>query len=113
MKKFVTVLTAAALTMGVSAASHAADKEVAFSYNPAAPVSAVYTDLRIQANKVCKSELGPLIYYAAGKCINDYVEQIVVKIDRLELTALHNSRVAGEAKIIQLTQLDPKALEKK
>jgi len=31
----------------------------------------------------------------------------------LELTALHNSRVAGESKIIQLTQLDPKTFEKK
>ena len=103
MKTLVTVMTAAAMTLGVAGTSQAA--EVAFKYNPNATVASVYSDLNTQANKICKAELGPLRHYGLTDCVTDYVGQIVGKIDRVELTAYHN-QMSSEGKVIKLAQLN-------
>lgn len=103
MKTLVTVMTAAAMTLGVVGTSQAAD--VAFKYNPNASVPSVYKKLNTQAKKVCVAELGPLRHYGLIDCVEDYVGQIVDKIDRVELTAYHN-QMTSEDKVIKLAQLD-------
>lgn len=106
MKTLVTLLTTAALTLGVSITSQAADAEqVAFKYNPKASVATTYTSLKSQARKICKNELGVMMQYSGGKCINTYVTEIVGKIDRVELTAYHNQMTMPESGTIRLASL--------
>jgi len=104
MKTLVTVMTAAALTLGVVGTSQAAD-EVVFKDDAKASVAEVYTDLNRQAKKICKTEMGAFRQYGIQRCVDDYVGQIVSKINRLELTAYHN-RMTSTGDIIELAQLD-------
>ena len=114
MKNFVTLLSATALTLMVSAHSHAGiSDEVAFTYNPSASADVTYTSLSKQAKKVCDGELGPLMHHGAAKCMDSYVSEIVGKINRAELTAYHNGRTSETTDVIQLAQLDQGVSEKK
>ena len=105
MKTFVSMMTAAVLTLGVATTSQAKD-EVAFSYNPDASVEKTYEALNQQATKICKDELGAFRQYGLRKCASDYMEQIVEKIDRVELYAYHNRMISGSSDIIELAQLE-------
>lgn len=102
MKNLVTVMTAAALTMGVAGTSQA-DEEVAFKYKPSESASEIYSDLNRQAKRLCKDELGAFARLNLRECMKDYVGQIVGKINRVELTAYHN-RMIGKEDIIYLAE---------
>ena len=103
MKTLVTVMTAAAMTLGVVGTSQASD-QVAFKYDAKASVAEVYSDLNRQAKKICKAEMGAFRQYGIDKCVNDYVGQIIGKIDRVELTAYYQ-RMTGKGELIELAEL--------
>ena len=103
MKKLAIVTALLATATLVTAKAHASENDVRFSYDASASAQETLDDLKTQARKICDRELGPLKHYGASECVNDYVGQIVKKIDRRDLTALY---MGSETQTVLMTDLN-------
>ena len=107
MKKLGTTIAVTAIVLGFSTPSFAGNgQDVQFKYNPSAPAATTYMKLSKQAKKACKAELGPLVYLAGTECVEDYMSEVVAKINQTGLTAFHKSEQSDAVKVIKLSELE-------
>ncbi len=104
MTKLTKLIAVAAIISTASFSAHAGEKEqVNFKYSPSAPAAQTYKTLHRQVKKLCKDELGAFEQYAGATCMAEYMDEIIRKIDKLQLTAYYKAKIEG-GEIIRLAE---------
>jgi hypothetical protein len=84
-------------SMRISAAAGLERVSVVFSYNPAAPAEAIYSDLQSAARKACGHKDSRLLVMRkyTRRCTAEMVDSGVDQIGRADIAELHKMKLHG------------------